>query len=55
MDSHLGVLGQNDIWVLVPWPGIEYTIRGKVVAPPSLGRGVSCEFVFARGLSVHQK
>jgi hypothetical protein len=23
---------QNDIWVPVPWPSIEYTIRGKVVA-----------------------
>jgi len=28
----LGVLKQNDIWVLVPWLGIKYTIRGKVVA-----------------------
>jgi len=26
--------GQNDIWVLVPWLGIEYTIRGKVVTSP---------------------
>jgi len=25
----LGVLGQNDIWVLVPWPGIEHNIRGE--------------------------
>jgi hypothetical protein len=33
-DSHLGVSGQNDIWVLVMWSGIEYTIRGKVVASP---------------------
>jgi hypothetical protein len=33
-DSHLVVLGQNDIWVLVMWPGIKYTIRGKVVASP---------------------
>jgi hypothetical protein len=33
-DSHLGVLGQNDIWALVQWPGIEYIIRGKVVASP---------------------
>jgi hypothetical protein len=33
-DSHLGVLGQNDIWVLVLWPCIEYTLRGKVVASP---------------------
>jgi hypothetical protein len=33
-DSNLGVSRQNDIWVLVPWPDIEYTIRGKVVASP---------------------
>jgi len=33
-DSHLGVLGQNDIWVLVLWPGTKYIIRGKVVASP---------------------
>jgi hypothetical protein len=53
-NSHLGVSGQNDIWVVVMWPSIEYTIRGKVVAsPPSLGRGESCEFV-ARGEFVHQ-
>jgi hypothetical protein len=32
-----GVLGQNDIWVLAPWLGIEYTIRGKVVASPKSG------------------
>jgi len=25
-DSHFGVLKQNDIWVLAPWPGIENTI-----------------------------
>jgi hypothetical protein len=31
--SHMGVSRQNDIWV-VPWPGTEYTIRGKVVASP---------------------
>jgi hypothetical protein len=30
----LGVPGQNDIWVMVPWPGTKYTIRGKVVASP---------------------
>jgi hypothetical protein len=36
-DSHLGVLGQNDIWVLVPWPYTKYTIRGKVVASPKSG------------------
>jgi hypothetical protein len=33
-DSHLRVQGQNAIWVLVPRPGTEYTIRGKVVASP---------------------
>jgi hypothetical protein len=25
---------QNAIWMPVPWPNIEYTIRGKVVASP---------------------
>jgi len=33
-DSHLGIPRQNDTWVLVLWLGIEYTIRGKVVASP---------------------
>ncbi len=33
-DSHLGILKQNDIWVLVSWPGTKYTIRGKVMASP---------------------
>jgi len=28
---------QNDIWVLVSWPCIDYTIRGKVVASPKSG------------------
>ncbi len=36
-DSHLGVLRQNDIWVLVLWPSIEYAIREKVVASPNSG------------------
>jgi hypothetical protein len=31
-DSHLGVPGQNDIWVLVPWPGTDYIVKGKGVA-----------------------
>ncbi len=31
-DSHLRISGQNDIWVLVPWPSTKYTIRGKVMA-----------------------
>ncbi len=38
-DSKLGVLGQNDIWMLAPWPGIENTIRGKVLAFPKLTFG----------------
>jgi hypothetical protein len=32
--NFVGVSKQNDIWVLVPWPTTEYTIKGKVVAPP---------------------
>jgi hypothetical protein len=52
-NSHLGVPGQNDIWVLVPWPCIKYTIKGKVVPSPSLKRGESCEFMFAHGSSMH--
>jgi hypothetical protein len=53
--SHLGVLGQNVIWVLAPWPAIENTIRGKVIASPSLGRDESYEFVFVRDSFVHRK
>jgi hypothetical protein len=30
------------IWMWAPWRGVEYTIRGKVMASPSLGRGESC-------------
>jgi len=33
-DSHLGVPGQKTIWMWAPWRGVEYTIRGKVVASP---------------------
>jgi hypothetical protein len=54
-DSHLGVLKQNDIWMLVMWPSVEYTIRGKLVASPSPGRGESCESMLARCESMHQK
>jgi hypothetical protein len=35
--SILGILGQNDIWVLVPWPDTKCTIRGKVLASPKFG------------------
>ncbi len=31
LDFHLGILGQNDIWVLILWPCIEYIIKGKVL------------------------
>jgi hypothetical protein len=54
--SHLGVPGQNDIWVLAPWPCTKYTIRGKEGDGfPSSGHNESCESVFARGSSVHQR
>jgi len=36
-NSHLKVPIQNDIWVLALSPGIENTIRGKVVASPKSG------------------
>jgi hypothetical protein len=36
-DSYLGVPGQNVIWVLIPWLGTEYTIRGEVVDSPKFG------------------
>jgi len=36
-DSNLRVLGQNDIWVLAPWPNIDNTIKGKVVVSPKFG------------------
>jgi hypothetical protein len=32
-----GVAKQNNIWVLVPWLGTKYIIRGKVVAYPKSG------------------
>jgi hypothetical protein len=35
-DSNLGVLEQNDIWMLAPWLGTKNTIRGKVVASPQV-------------------
>jgi hypothetical protein len=33
-DSQVGDSRQSDIWMPAPWPGIEYTIRGKMVASP---------------------
>jgi hypothetical protein len=50
-DSHLGVPGQKLIWMWALWRGVEYTIRGKVVASPKFGPWwVLCVHV-ARGLS----
>ncbi len=53
-NSHSGVPRQNDIWELVPWPDIEYIIKGKVVPSLSPGRDDSYEFAFAHGSFVHQ-
>jgi hypothetical protein len=50
---NFGVPRQNDIWVQAPWPSINNIIKGKVVNPPSLDRGESCEFVYTCGLFVH--
>jgi hypothetical protein len=52
---NLGVLGQINIWVPVPWPSIDSTIMGKVVVPPSPGCGEFYESMFAYGSSAHQK
>jgi hypothetical protein len=51
----LGVSGQNDFWVLALWLSTENTIRGRWWLPPSLSHDESCESMFARGLSVHEK
>jgi hypothetical protein len=52
---NLEVLRKNDIWVQAPCTCTKNTIRRKVVASLSIDRGEPCEFVFARGESVHQK
>jgi hypothetical protein len=36
-DSHLGIPGQNAIWMWASWRGTKYTIRGKVMASPKFG------------------
>ncbi len=51
----MGVLGQNDIWVLAPWSCTKNTIRGRWWLPPSLNHGESYESMFACGSSMHQK
>jgi hypothetical protein len=36
-NSHLGIPGQNAIWMWASWKGTKYTIRGKVVTSPKSG------------------
>ncbi len=49
----MGVLRQNDIWVLAPWPGTKNNIRGRWWFPPSSGCDESCEFnVFTFGYTI---
>ncbi len=52
-NSHLKVMGQNDLWMLTPWPCIENTIGRRCWFPPSPYCGKSCEFVFVHDLSMH--
>jgi hypothetical protein len=58
-DSHLRVIGQNDIWVLAQWPSTKNTMRGKVVASPKFGPWwvvwVCVCLWFVRAPKVHQK
>jgi hypothetical protein len=42
---------KNVIWMPVPWPGTEYTIRGKVVASPKSGLWWILWVWISRGLS----
>jgi len=50
-DSHLGVLGQNAIWMWASWRGTKYIITGRWRVLSSPGHGESCETKFARGSS----
>jgi hypothetical protein len=54
-DFNLGVMGQNDIWVLAPWSSIENTIRGKVVVSLESEPWWNLWSMFSRGEFVHQK
>ncbi len=49
------ISGQNDIWVDALWLGTKNTIKGKVMASPSLGHDESCKSMYAHGSSMHQK
>jgi len=46
---------QNDIWMQPPWPSIENTIKGKVVASLKFRPWWVYESMYAGGLSMHQK
>ncbi len=52
---NLGVPRQNDICVQAPWLGTKNTIRERWWLLPSPSHGESCESVFARDLSMHQR
>jgi hypothetical protein len=54
-ESHLGVPGQNDIWVWFHGQAHNILLGGRWWLPLSLGRAEFCEFMFARGLFVHKK
>jgi hypothetical protein len=54
-NSNLGVLGQNDIWVLTPWLGTKNTIRGKVVVSYKSESWWVLWVWFVCGEFVHQK
>ncbi len=41
--SVVGIPRQNAIWMWPLWKAVENTIKGKVVASQSSGRGESCE------------
>jgi hypothetical protein len=50
-NSHLGISRQKAIWMWVLWRGVEYTIRGKVVASPKSGPWWILCVCVAHGLS----
>jgi hypothetical protein len=52
---NLGIMRQNDIWVLIPWPCTKNIIRGKVVASPEFRLWWVLWIVFACDSSMQQK
>jgi hypothetical protein len=53
-DSTLGVPGKRAIRMPLPWANVKNTIGSWWWHLPSPGRGVSCKFELACGLSQHQ-